>query len=157
MRLISRLAVAAMLVSVAGCGSPAFLRNSDPAAPLVPVDEVSFEFPDGRPAPALPLAWKRNTLVIGLQNARPSGERVLRPRSAAGWPERLAFHVVPGSFAELEVRADQRIVLPIAPGPGPGVDLELPHSLHSRRTPEIRLRRGAAAAPAPRAYAAQPP
>lgn len=137
-----------MLVSVTGCGSPAFLRDSGPAALLVPVDEVSFEFPDGRPAPALPLAWKRNTLVIGLQNAGPSGERVLRPRSAAGWPERLAFHVVPGSFAELEVRADQRIVLPIAPGPGPGVDLELPHSLHSRRTPEIRLRWGTADAPA---------
>ena len=94
----------------------------------------------------LPYAWQRDTMIIDLRGLAGDGDCVLRPAAAAGWPERIALRVTPGSTPALEVLADQRLRWPAtAAAGGNAVDLVLPHALHSPATPEIRLRWGSAA------------
>ncbi|MCU0760343.1 MAG: hypothetical protein MUF07_14240 [Steroidobacteraceae bacterium] len=143
-RLARRLAAAALLALLAGCSSLPGISGlwpfgARPAAVPQPVDELVFETADGGAAPAFPQYWKRNTLVVDLSSAPASGSVTLRPRAAEGWPVRVAFRVVPGTIGQLEVRALQRVLLPVNPAAGPPVDLELGPSVLARGTPRLVL------------------
>jgi hypothetical protein len=83
--------------------------------------------------------WKRNTLVVDLSPAGGSGSLTLKPAAGASWPVRLAFRVRPGSFGALEVRAAQRVVLPIHPVGAQPVDLELAAGVYRPDTPQIAV------------------
>lgn len=130
------------LVSLAvGCSHvprPHWPWHRKPAEPPQAVHELLITAEDGSAA-AFPQFWKRNTLVVDLQSASGSGSAVLKPREHTVWPVRIAFRVRPGQFETLEVRARQRVVLPIAPaGTGP-VDLELDPGVFIMKTPQMTV------------------
>jgi hypothetical protein len=137
-------AAAVLLVMVSGCSSLPKLPTlwpfgARPVAAPQPVDEIAFETTEGAAAPTYPQYWKRNTLVVDLSSAPSSGTVTLKPRAAEGWPVRLAFRVVPGAIGQIEVRAAQRVLLPVSPVAGAPVDLELAPSVYARDTPSIVL------------------
>jgi hypothetical protein len=90
----------------------------------------------------LPQYWRRNDVVIDLSAVSGTGSAVLQPAPAHAWPVRVALRVRPGSVGELEVRGDQRWVVPVA-GSGAPVDLELPAGLYARGTAQITVSWGA--------------
>lgn len=145
---LARLLVAAGLLSLlAGCSGLPRLGalwpfGAKPVAAPQAVDEIVFESADGAAAPAFPQYWKRNTLVVDLSSAAASGSVTMKPRAAEGWPVRLAFRVVPGAIGEIEVRAAQRVLLPVNPAAGAPLDLELAPAVYERGTPQIVLRWG---------------
>ena len=108
------------------------------------VHELVVTSPQGAPVD-VPQYWKRNTLVVDLRGISGAGGVVLRPAAGTTWPVRLAVRVMPGSVAELEVRADQRLVLPITAQGTKPVDLELPPGVYTSSTEEIRVNWGPAA------------
>ncbi len=147
--------------------------SAKPVPPLVPVDEVIFESPgapaDASAAPttdapvavapvvAFPQYFKRNTLIIDLTSASGAGSVQMRAKTPAGWPMRIAFRVKPGSFEAIEVRADQRVLLPlVASATRPTQDLALPPGSYHVQTPSMQLRWGPAVPPAPVAPAVVP-
>ena len=136
------LAAAALLALLAGCSSLPRLGalwpfGAKPVSAPRAVDELVFTTGDGGAATAYPQYWKRNTLVVDLSSAPASGGFAMAPRSADGWPVRLAFRVLPGAIGRLEVRAAQRVLLPVNPGAAGPVDLELAPSVYERATPRI--------------------
>lgn len=144
-RSLARLLAAATLVALlAACSSLPRVGSLWPfgkkpvAAPQV-VDEIVFEGADGSSATAFPQYWKRNTLVVDLSSAPAAGRVTMKPRSADGWPVRLAFRVIPGAIGQLEVQAAQRVVLPVNAASGAPVDLELAPSVYQRGTAQIVL------------------
>lgn len=141
-RLTRAVIAAALLAALSGCSGLSLPKLAWPFGAKVapapqPVDEIAFEAADGAAAPAYPQYWKRNTLVVDLQSAPSSGRVTMRPRSAAGWPVRLALRVAPGAIGQLEVQADQRVVLPVTAGAASPLDLELAPSVYRRETPAI--------------------
>jgi hypothetical protein len=104
--------------------------ESGPAA----VQELIVSAPDGAASPSLNQFWVRNTLVIDLQSVAGSGQARLAPKPGAAWPVRIAFRVRPGAFGALEVRGEQRVVMPIAPEGGEFRDLELAPGLYTSST-----------------------
>jgi hypothetical protein len=155
-----------LATALAGCSSLEMPQLRWPfAAKPVPlpeaVDEIVFESPDaGGPVNAFPQYFRRNTLIIDLTAASGAGSVLMRPKTAAGWPVRVAFRVKPGSFEALEISAAQRVLLPVvASAKRPTLDLELPPSfVRARGDDALRLRWGAVAPPAvaPPAVAAPP-
>jgi len=110
------------------------------------VHELVMTSEDGS-TPAFPQYWKRNTLLVDLQSASGTGSIVLKPREHTYWPVRIAFRVMPGRIGALEVRANQRVVLPvIATGTKP-IDLELAPDVFVMKTPQIAVSWGPAAQP----------
>jgi len=77
------------------------------------VNELQELAQDGTATQAFPQYWKRNTLVVDMQGAASTGKLTLKPRAGATWPVRLAFRVSPGTLGLIEVRADQRMLIPI--------------------------------------------
>ena len=166
------LAISLIMATLAGCSS---LRMPDVNMPKLrwpfsakpvpapePVDEVIFEAPAVAPGAAgavadvpaavsaFPQYFKRNTLIIDMTAVAGSGSVLLRPKTPAGWPMRVAFRVKPGSFEALEVRADQRVLLPLtASSTRPTQDLLLPPGSFQVRTESMLLRWGATVPPAP--------
>mgnify|MGYP000514463269 CR=1 FL=1 len=140
---LRRLAVGAILfTALSGCSSLSLPKVSWPFGAKVvpapqPADEIVFETPEGGTAPAYPQYWKRNTLVVDLQSAPATGRVTMKPRSAGGWPVRLAFRVLPGSIGQLEVQGAQRVVLPVNAAATPPVDLELAPAVLQRGTPVV--------------------
>jgi hypothetical protein len=106
-----------------------------PAAP-VPVHELDIT---GDASASFPQYWKRNTLLVDLSAAGGSGSLVLKPAAGGAWPVRLAFRVRPGAIGALEVRAAQRVVLPIHPAGGVPVDLELTPGVYRTDTPQMTV------------------
>jgi hypothetical protein len=142
MRLARAMIAMALLAALVGCSSLSLPKLSWPfgakAVPAPqPVDEIVFEGTEGAAAPAYPQYWKRNTLVVDLQAAPSSGRLAMRPRSAAGWPVRLAFRVTPAAIGRLEVQAAQRVLLPISAAATAPLDLELAPAVYRRDTPVI--------------------
>jgi hypothetical protein len=86
-----------------------------------------------------PQYWKRNTLLVDLSAASGSGSITLKPAEGGSWPVRVAFRVTPGSIGVLDVRAAQRVSLPIAPGSGKPIDLELSPGVYTTTTPEMSV------------------
>ncbi len=111
-----------------------------PAPPPEVVHELVVTASDGGSAPIdFPQYWKRNTLVLDLQGVSGTGGVVLRPKAGTVWPVRLAFRVSPGAIGQLEVRADQRLVIPVTTEGAKPVDLELAPGVYTATTGEIRV------------------
>jgi hypothetical protein len=64
------------------------------------------------------------------------------------WPVRIALKVVPGSVGEIEIRAKQRVVLPITTAGAKPIVLELSPRTYTMKTPEIVISWGPMAVPA---------
>lgn len=109
--------------------------DSGPAA----VQELIVSAPDSAAAPALNQYWVRNTLVIDLQSVAGSGQARLAPKPGAAWPVRITFRVRPGAFGALEVRGEQRVVMPIAPEGGEVRDLELAPGVYTSSTEALEI------------------
>jgi hypothetical protein len=148
-------ALLALATALAGCSSLEVPKlrwpfGAKPAPVPEVVDEIVFEAADpGAPVNAFPQYFRRNTLIVDLTAASGQGSVVMRPKTAAGWPVRIAFRVKPGSFEALEVRAGQRVLLPVvAASKRPTLDLELPPSFVPVRSDDaLTLRWGAVTAP----------
>ena len=145
-------AFAAVLVLLAaGCGHLPALHwpwHQRPAPAPAPVHELDISAAAGDSS-SFRQYWKRNTLVVDLTAASGSGSITLRPVDGAAWPVRLAFRVRPGAIGVLEVRADQRLNLPITPAAGKPIDLELAPRLYTSRTPQMSVTWGPLSPPAP--------
>jgi hypothetical protein len=140
-----------LIAMMAGCGHlprPHWPWRHNPTPPPVPVHELVITSEGGGVA-AFPQYWKRNTLVVDLQTANGTGSIVMKPRVGTVWPVRLALRITPGSIGVLEVRADQRTVLPVTDAGTRPFDLELVPGIYTPKTPQIAVSWGPAAAPAP--------
>ena len=112
-----------------------------PAAPELAVNEMVVETPEGAVAPTLPQTWDRNTLRIALNSLAGEGEIRLRPVQGHGWPIRMEFAVQPGTFAHLELRAEQRVILAV-PASGAVTVLPVPQGVYAPGTTELTLHYG---------------
>ena len=85
---------------------------------------------------------------MDFQGISGTGSVTLKPREHTEWPIRIAFKVTPGSVGEIEVKAAQRVVLPITPTGTKPVYLELTPGTFSMKTPQIVVSWGPITAPA---------
>lgn len=108
------------------------------APPPVAVHELLIT-PSGAAAD-YPQYWKRNTLVVDLRGVSAEGSMVLAPRAGATWPVRLAFRMTPGAVGVLEVRGEQRVLMPVAAASGPPIDLELASGIYTPTTAQLTVR-----------------
>jgi len=131
------LALTAAALILAGCGMMPWGKNP-PQSP-VPVTELVELASDGTPTHAFNQYWKRNTLVLDMQGAATQGSIVLKRRDGAKWPVRLAFRVTPGSIGLLEVRGDQRMLIPVTREGTQAVDLELVPGVYTPSTQQIAI------------------
>jgi hypothetical protein len=113
-----------------------FHRKAKPGPEAV--NEVMLVLPDGSPA-NFPQYWKRNTLVIDLSGVSGQGSVAARLPEERAWPVRLAVRVRPGSVGQLEVRAEERNVLPVSAAGNQPVDIELAPSLYVPGTGAIYI------------------
>jgi hypothetical protein len=142
---IARSAVAtgllALAMSLTGCSHLPSMHwpwHHQPAPAPPQVHELDGMSEQGT-ALSFPQYWMRNTLVVDLQGAAGTGSVVLKPRAGTTWPVRIAFKVTPGSIGELEVSAQQRMVLPVTPaGPKPIV-LELSPGIYVPKSPQMTV------------------
>jgi hypothetical protein len=102
------------------------------------VNELNLVLPDGAPA-NFPQYWKRNTLILDLSGVAGQGSVAARLPEDTAWPVRMAVRVRPGSVGQLEVQAEERNVLPIAPASGEVVDVELAPSVYKPTTAAIYI------------------
>src|ERR1700730_17691110 len=72
-----------------------------------------------------------------------------RPPEGAAWLVRLAFRLRPGAIGVLEVRADQRLNLPITPAAGKPIELELAPRMYTSRTKQMSVTWGPISPPDP--------
>jgi hypothetical protein len=136
-----RVAAAVLALAAAGCGHLHWPWHHRPPTAPAPVHELEIS---GASSPdAFPQYWQRNTLLVDLSAASGSGSITLKPAAGSAWPVRLAFRVRPGAFGALEVRAAQRVVLPITPGGARPVDLELTPAVYTSTTPQMTVAWGA--------------
>lgn len=122
---------------LAGCAMHWPWRHRTPPAPQ-PVQELSIQ----TPTPILQF-WDRNTLLLDLTAVRGDGTVTLTPVARRGWPIRIEFRVQPGSFAQLEVKASERVVFEL-PVQGAPVVFKLAPDAYRTDTPQISLRWSAA-------------
>jgi len=138
-----RSAVFVLIVATAGCSHWPWHKPPPPAPHAVHYLDVG----GSDAAAVLAQYWKRNTLVLDLTAASGTGSITLRA-PAEGWPVRVALRVTPGAVGELDVRGAERMVLPIVPGTGKPVELELAPGIYTAKTAEIAVAWGPAPAPA---------
>lgn len=116
-------------------------RHPPPVA--APVHELDISTAAGAPgggaSSAFPQYWKRNTLVVDLTSASGTGGITLQPAAGTTWPVRLAVRVTPGAIGVLSVRGDQRLVVPVTPGAGRPIDLELTPGVYGPKTRQISV------------------
>jgi hypothetical protein len=154
---VALLAMLGVATALAGCSNLNMPKlrwpfGAKPAPVPEAVDEIVFESPDpGAAVNAFPQYFRRNTLIVDLTAASGAGSVMMRPKTAAGWPVRVAFRVKPGSFEALEISAEQRVLLPlVATAKRPTLDLELPPSfVRAGGDATLQLRWGAAVPPRP--------
>ena len=130
-------ALTATALLLAGCGSMPWGKT--PPQPPVPVTELVELASDGTPTHAFNQYWKRNTLVLDMQGAATQGSIVLKRREGAKWPVRIAFRVTPGSIGLLEVRGDQRMLIPVTRDGTQAIDLELVPGVYTASTQQIAI------------------
>jgi hypothetical protein len=140
-RLARRTAACAVLLiglfAASGCSHLHWPWHRKPPPAPAPVHELDIS--DAAAGGSTAQYWKRNTLLIDLSSAGGSGSLTLKPAAGGSWPVRLAFRVRPGSFGALEVRAAERVVLPIHPVGTQAVDLELAPGVYRADTPQITV------------------
>jgi hypothetical protein len=137
--------LALALVLTGGCAHLQWPWHHPPPPPPVPVHEVDLA---GAGSEYFPQYWKRNTLLIDLSAASGSGTFTVTPDEGTSWPVRLAFRVRPGAIASLEVRGEERVILPISTAAGAPIDLELTPGVYTPKTPQLTVSFGAVT-PAP--------
>lgn len=138
-------AIAALFICVVGCSHMPTIRMPWAAKPVPPpekADELVVTVGDSTTVANLPQFWKRNTLVVDLQGVTARGSVVLQPRATTKWPVRIAFRVMPGQLGALEVRGDQRVVLPVTTEGSKPVDLELTPGVYTPKTAQVTVRWG---------------
>jgi hypothetical protein len=138
-------AIALILVSLAGCSHMPTMKwpwSAKPVPPPEKADELVVTVGESTTVANFPQYWKRNTLVLDLQGAASSGSVTLQPRVTTKWPVRLAFRVMPGQVGALEVRGDQRVVLPVVTEGSKPVDLELAPGVYTPKTAQVIVRWG---------------
>jgi hypothetical protein len=145
---LARMAVmlTALLTIAAGCSHmprPHWPFHRKPAPAPEVVHELVISSPEGAEMP-FPQYWKGNTLIVDLRLAGAQGNAVLKPREHTVWPVRIAFRVLPGQFGTLEVRAQQRTVLPITTSGTKPVDLELDAGVFIMKSPQMAIAWGPA-------------
>ena len=142
-RACARFALIASLALLGACSHVQQLWpwHHAPAAPEPTVNELVVIAGEGVTAPALVQTWDRNALRVALNGIAGEGELRLRPAQGHGWPIRLEFAVQPGSFAHLEVRGEQRVVMSV-PATGAVTVLPVPQGLYAPATTELTLRYG---------------
>ena len=128
--------VVALAMLLAGCSHLHWPWHRKPPPPPPEVHELD-ETTDGGGSASFPQYWMRNTLVVDLQGVSGEGSVTLKPREHTLWPVRVAFKVMPGSIAELEIRANQRVVLPVTPAGAKPIVLELSPRVYTMKTPQI--------------------
>jgi hypothetical protein len=146
MRAVTTALLLTGVFAAAGCSHMPQLHwpwHRKPAPPPPEVHELVIKNPAGADA-AFPQYWKGNTLVVDLESATGEGSVTLVPREHTQWPVRIAFRIMPGQFGALEVRAYQRVVLPITPAGTKPVDLELAPGVFIMKTPQITVSWGPA-------------
>lgn len=135
-----------LLTIAAGCSHlphPHWPWHRKPEPAPVVVHELVITTAEGADL-AYPQYWKGNTLVVDLRLGGGQGSAVLKPREHTYWPVRIAFRVLPGQFGALEVRAAQRVVLPITTTGTKPVDLELAPGVFIMKSPQIAVSWGPA-------------
>jgi hypothetical protein len=130
------LAVAMALMLITGCAHLHWPWHHAPPPPPAPVHELDMS---GAGVAGFPQYWKRNTLLVDLRGASASGSAVMKPIAGTTWPVRLGFRVTPGAFGTLEVRGEQRVLLPISASGAQPIELELPPGVYTAKTPEITV------------------
>lgn len=131
----------AVTLSLAGCSHFPSLHwpwHHKPAPPPPEVHELD-ETSGAGTAASFPQYWMRNTLIVDLQGASGSGNVVLKPREGTTWPVRMAFKVMPGSIGELEIKAEQRTVLPVKAEGSKPIVLELSPGIYVPKSPQISV------------------
>lgn len=128
-----------LVVSLAACGL--FHRGKAPAGPKVVIELMELA-EDGTPTTAFPQYWKRNTLVVDLRGAASSGKFILKPRAGRAWPMRVAFRVTPGSIGLIEVRAEQRMLIPVTRAGVQPVDIELAPGVYTAKSQQMSVQWG---------------
>jgi len=131
--------VIAFSLALGGCGMSKrlmFWKKEKPAPEVV--NELELVNADGTPA-NFPQYWRRNTLVIDLTGVGGTGNVAARLREEATWPVRVAVRVRPGSVQQLEVRGEERNVLPISADGVKSIDIELASSVYTPTTAAIYL------------------
>ena len=109
-----------------------------------PVRELAVQVPADAPMPVVLQYWERNTLVIDLQGVPGIGSLSLAPEAGHAWPARLAFRMSPTRFQQLDVRGEQRVLLPVAAGTD-ATTAVLPAGVYVAATKRLDLSWGAAA------------
>jgi len=135
--MIRTLALASLLIVLAACGH--LHSKNRVSLGAKGVSELLEMAEDGTRTYAFPQYWKRNTLVLDLQGAASAGKLVLKPREGAGWPMRLAFRVRPGTLGLIEVRAEQRMLIPVTREGSKAVDIELLPGVYTAKTEQLTL------------------
>jgi hypothetical protein len=130
----------ALLTIAAGCSHLPPMRpfHRKPAPAPEVVHELVITTPEGADM-AFPQYWKGNTLVVDMRPAGGQGSAVLKPGEHSVWPARIAFRVSPAQFGALEVRAAQRVVIPITTTGSKPVDLELAPGVFIMKSPQIAI------------------
>ena len=142
-----RALVCVLALAAAGCSHLHWPWHQPPPPPPVPVHELDIS--SAGATATYPQYWKRNTLVVDLSAAGGSGSITLRPVQGPTWPVRLALRVTPGAVGVLDVRAAQRLQLPVTPGGGKPIDLELDPGAYTPATQQITVSWEPLAPPAP--------
>jgi len=132
----ARTVALALAFAMAGCGHWPW-HHSPPPAPA-PVHELDVTTAEGAAA-NFPQYWQRNTLLVDLSTARGEGAIVIKPPAGSSWPVRVAFRVTPGAMSVLDVRAAERVVLPITSAGTTPVDLELPPGTYTPQSAQMSV------------------
>ena len=138
-----RYALIASLALLGGCSHLQALWpwHQQPPPPPPAANELIVVVKEGATAPVLLQTWDRNALRVALNGVAGDGEIKLRPVHGHDWPMRLEFAVQPGSFAHLEVRGEQRVIMSV-PASGGVAILPVPQGIYAPATSELTLRYG---------------
>ena len=142
-RALVRLSTVVIVAALAACSHLHWPFHRRPPPQPEVAHELVLSAPDGSGVDAYSQYWKRNTVVVDLQAASGTGGIVLRPRpGGAGWPVSIALRVKPGSVGQLEVRAEQRVLIPVTATGTQAVDVELPPGVYSAKSEQITVQWG---------------
>jgi hypothetical protein len=133
-------ALALLIFALAACGHMPW--GTKPGDLPGSVRELIEMAADGTKTNAFPQYWARNTLVIDLQAAAPSGKVILKPRRGHAWPMRLAFRARPGTLGLIEVLAAQRMLIPVTREGTAPVDIELAPGIYTAKTERMVVQWG---------------
>jgi hypothetical protein len=139
---MARAAAGLLVLAGAACSHWPW-HHHPPVVPVVHELDVS-----GTDADRFAQRWQRNTLVLDLTAASGAGSIVVKPVAGSTWPVRIALRVTPGAIGVLDVRAAQRLSLPITPVGNP-VDLELDPAIYGATTPQLSISWGPASSATP--------